>query len=170
MVGNQRVGMGRGALVAAGLAIAASAAGSAMAANDRVLQEFTVSGWDGYAYAASDGTFNYCLGLSEYNSGVTVAFGIDKRARWFVSFARDTWNYKPGGTIAMTMQIDGGRVWRGDADIQNADVITIDIAEDAELKRQLRLGNQMSVRFDGPTFEFVLDGTNALFARLGQCV
>ena len=84
------------------LAMGLSAA-PAIAADDRVLGEFDVAGWDTFAYAANDGTFSHCVATSTYNSRVTLLIYVLRDLSWQLGFARDTWNFTKDRPVPMTL-------------------------------------------------------------------
>lgn len=135
------------------------------------LSEFIVENWLGFAFSNDQsGDFSHCAIVSDYQSGITLVFSIDRNYQIRVSMSKDVWQLSPGQTYPVALWIDNGRKQYMQAVATSQEQVSISLDNAAQYFDAFRRGHVLYVQTKSSIFNFNLDGTfSALTSSLG-CV
>jgi hypothetical protein len=113
--------------------------------------------------------FTHCSASASYRSGIILTFGISSNFTWRVVFSNPDWNMRAGQTISVSYQIDNFEHRRGTAEIIERNIAVLQLPDDAELFRQMRIGQLINFNANGQNYPFLLTGTAVVLQTLLDC-
>ena len=134
-------------------------------------ESFDAGKWTGVASLDSQtGTLEYCSIAASYNSGVSLAIGLEADFRLYVILYNPAWSLADGASFPLTLFVD--RRWsRSVTGLSVApDGVIIDLSDDLAAFDTLRRGQMLTVQAARESFEFLLTGTSYALAETAKCV
>jgi hypothetical protein len=131
---------------------------------------FKSGNWNGDANNDDDDKFRDCTMLSEYNSGITLAFIITRDFDWGLVLANDKWNLEVGSTQQITLAVDSRQPIPATAKAVDAKGLLISLENTGPVVDAMRHGRMLNIATDSGAVSFRLTGTRDAIAKLAKCV
>jgi hypothetical protein len=135
---------------------------------DRSVPAFVSGNWTGIAFYHGDGSFGLCSISTEYQSGISITFGLLPDGIWKIGFGQ-TGGFSSNVQRQLRLYVDGKFVYGAPAD-HSDDTLVLTLPSTADLFHSLRMGHVLKVITPGGTAEFSLAGTAAAFLEMLDCV
>ncbi|HSM42206.1 MAG TPA: hypothetical protein VK862_15750 [Afifellaceae bacterium] len=135
------------------------------------IENFTVAGWEGGAYAADrTGRFASCVVVAKYGNGTSLFFKMGAEYQVDIGITSPNWTLGEGERFDASLSVDDVAPFtgRGYAVARNAAIFPI--RTDPASYDLFRRGRVLDVSFSGKTYRYRLDGTSRALARLELCV
>lgn len=128
----------------------------------------SVAGW---ALSAHDrnGKFSHCAIAATYKSGITMVFSVSDNYSWRVGWAHDAWRFTKGQGVEISLFVDNQGPFPLRASAATEKLALAELPAKEELFDVMRKGNRMTVRAQGNTYAFNLDGTYAALTEVLNC-
>lgn len=126
--------------------------------------------WEGGAFTDDEtGEFSYCTIYGEYESGITLYFGIEGDYELFLALSKPAWNIEVDSEFEVSLMVDGRPQGMFAASAVDPTIIRIEVGDDGDVFESLRRGNLLEVVAALQTFEFELVGTFKGLEKLLDC-
>lgn len=129
-----------------------------------------VAGWFIGAYDDNKRQFSHCAMSTLYKSGITMIFSISNNYSWRVGWAHDSWQFRKGQTVELSVFVDGVGPHYLTAKAVDDKMALAELPAKAALFDLMRKGYNMKVYAEGRTYGFNLDGTYAALTEILNCV
>ena len=128
-----------------------------------------VAGWRIGAYEDKQGRFSHCAMSSPYRSGITMIFSVSGDYSWRVGWTHDSWRFTKGQSVDLVLYVDDVGPFNLRADAVTEKLALAELPAKGTVFDLMRKGNRMSVRAQGNTYAFSLDGTYAGLTEVLAC-
>lgn len=135
------------------------------------IENFTVAGWEGGAYAADrTGRFASCVVVAKYGNGTSLFFKMGAEYQIDIGITSPRWMLREGDRFKASLGVDDVAPFTGRGYAAAGNTAIFPIRTDPESFNLLRRGRVLDVTFSGRTYRYRLDGTSRALARLERCV
>ncbi len=128
-----------------------------------------VAGWRIGAYDDKQGHFSHCAMSSPYRSGITMIFSVSGDFSWRVGWTHDSWRFTKGQSVDLVLYVDDVGPFNLRANAATEKLALAELPAKGTVFDLMRKGNRMSVRAQGNTYAFSLDGTYAGLTEVLAC-
>ncbi len=152
------------------LAVAIAACGFCGVSHARVIESYSVSGWNIDAHA-SDKTnaFSHCVMYASYRNGVSLFFSITRSKNWYMGLASRSWKLTTGDTYKFDISLDGaqGTNWTGEAITSSA--LRVPLEDSASLFERFSRARMLTIRTSNGAFRFKLNNSGVALEEVAAC-
>jgi hypothetical protein len=137
------------------------------------LQEFysfSYGDWVGGAYRLDDGSFSHCHVATAYANGIVLAIALTDENEINLLIVKKSWNLPLDRSFQASLSIDGKSLGNYYAIATDDTSLQIDIGNNAEFFKKLRLGNKLVYESENDILSFGLRGTNKALGKVRECV
>jgi hypothetical protein len=154
-----------------GAGLMAGMVSGAHAGGPEVIDRFQAGNWQGKVYAQEGSeSFSSCVVHADYQSGTTVAFGLNRGGRLILLLMDGGWSLPKGKAYTLRVTVDGKGVGRYQAEAYSSTGIRIPLGQWAEAPvASLRHGRRLTIHAGRRDLDFKLTDTLEALPRLRTC-
>jgi hypothetical protein len=136
----------------------------------KTINRYSVGGWLVTVHTDDrSGQFTSCISTAHYNSGITLAFSLERDFAWAIGFFDPRWRLTPGNPVTVRYRIDDGLVRETTGYARGTSLIRIALPDDVPLFNEFRRGRTLYVTAGGDVVQFNLTRTSDMLADLHAC-
>lgn len=130
-----------------------------------------IGNWSTGAYSNDQtGQFSHCAAITRYNSGILMAFAVNRNYGWSVGFSKPEWQLQTGSKYPIAFTVDRIPALNATALAISPNLVEVNLADSVALFNVFRRGNLLTVFAAGQLFQFSLTDTSRLLPILVSCV
>jgi hypothetical protein len=134
------------------------------------IDTFSYGNWTGGAYRLANGSFSHCHIATAYENGVVLAIALTDENEINLLIVKKSWNLPLDRSFQASLSIDGKSLGNYYAIATDDTSLQIDIGNNAEFFKKLRLGNKLVYESENDILSFGLRGTNKALGKVRECV
>ncbi len=130
-----------------------------------------IGNWSIWAYSDDQtGEFSHCAAATQYKSGISMLFSVNRAYTWSMGFANSQWRLQKGTSYPIAFTVDQVPALNATAVAIRSDTAEVPLADSVALFNVFKRGNWLTVFAAGQVFQFALTDTSKVLPALILCV